>query len=89
MSETFTIFTISKCHKWGMEGGSASRFGQCHQIFRFFFSEGVPYLNPTETFPLLGNLRILIASPSNVTDRSDRKGLKGLRWLRGFMLVKG
>ena len=35
-SETFTIFTISKCHNWGMEGGSASQFGHCHQISRFF-----------------------------------------------------
>ena len=37
VSDTSTIFTISNCHKWGMEGGSASKFGQCHQMFRFFF----------------------------------------------------
>ena len=37
VSELVQNFIISNCHNWGWEGGSASQFGQCHQIFRVFF----------------------------------------------------
>ena len=30
-----------------------------------------------------------LTSPSDVTDRSDRKGLRVLRWFNGLRLLKG
>ena len=31
----------------------------------------------------------ILTSPSDVTDRSDRKGLKGLRWFKELRLLMG